>query len=106
MTRSQPTENYCTRLDVTIQGTLVGLAGVIHGGAEVIQGNRPTEGWVLNSIGAFTLIPNYLATGIVTNTVTSGSFIPGIGIILPFLLLPGCVVWYFSVATTFFHMSI
>ncbi len=38
---------------------------MIHGGAEVLQGNRPTEGLVLDSIGAFTLIPNYLATGIV-----------------------------------------
>ncbi len=44
---------------------MVGLTGMIHGAAEVLQGNRATEGLVLDSIGAFTLIPNYLATGIV-----------------------------------------
>jgi hypothetical protein len=52
------------KLYVTIQGILVGLGGMIHGIAETLQGNHPTEGLWLVSIGAFTLIPNYLATGI------------------------------------------
>ncbi len=65
MTRTQSTENNCTRLYVTLNGILVGLAGMIHGGAEALQGNRATKGWMLNSIGAFTLIPNYLVTGLV-----------------------------------------
>ncbi len=57
--------NSTTRLYVTIQGVLGGLIGMIHGIAEILQGNHPTKGFLLNSIGAFTLIPNYLATGIV-----------------------------------------
>jgi hypothetical protein len=57
-------KNGSLRLYVTIQGILGGLAGMIHGVAEVLQGNRPTEGQWLVSVGAFTLIPNYLATGI------------------------------------------
>ena len=64
--RSQktPFENGSLRLYVTIQGVMVGLAGMIHGFAETLQGNRPTEGRLLVDVGAFTLIPNYLATGI------------------------------------------
>jgi len=57
-------KNQSTRLYVTIQGVLGGLAGMIHGFAEISQGNRPTGGQWLVSVGAFTLIPNYLATGI------------------------------------------
>jgi hypothetical protein len=72
MTRNRPApsepvsfENKSIRLYVTIQGVLVGLGGMIHGIAETLQGSRPTEGLWLVSIGAFSLIPNYLATGIV-----------------------------------------
>lgn len=57
-------KNSSIKLYVIIQGVLVGLGGIIHGVAEVLQGNRPTEGLLLDSIGAFTLIPNYLATGV------------------------------------------
>ena len=57
-------KNQSTRLYVTFQGVLGGLAGMIHGFAEISQGNRPTAGQWLVSVGAFTLIPNYLATGI------------------------------------------
>jgi hypothetical protein len=64
-----PIENHSLRLYVTIQGVLGGLAGMIHGFAEISQGNRPTEGLWLVSVGAFTLIPNYLATGIVAMLV-------------------------------------
>lgn len=59
-----PPENRSTRLYVTLQGIIVGLGGMIHGAAETLQGNRPTEGLFLGDVGAFTLIPNYLATGI------------------------------------------
>ena len=57
-------ENQSIRLYVTIQGILGSLAGMIHGTAETMKGNRPTEGLWLVSIGAFALIPNYLVTGI------------------------------------------
>jgi hypothetical protein len=56
-------ENRSTKIYVVIQGVVGGLAGMIHGFAEISQGNRPTGGQWLVSVGAFTLIPNYLATG-------------------------------------------
>lgn len=43
--------------------------------------------------------------GIVTNVVTCGFFIPGIGVSLLFLSLPGYMVWYFLLARRFFQMS-
>ena len=68
-----------TRVTATVIGVFFGLlSGVNHGIFEVLQGNRPTEGLVINAIGeaqrfwpegtepAFTLIPNYLITGIVS----------------------------------------
>jgi hypothetical protein len=57
-------DNRSTRLYATIQGSFVGLAAMIHGVTEILQGNRPTEGLLLEDVGAFTLIPNYLVTGI------------------------------------------
>lgn len=56
--------NRSTRLYVTIQGIFIAVSGIIHGVSEVLQGNRPTEGFILEDVGAFTLIPNYLVTGI------------------------------------------
>ncbi len=63
---SAPTslENWHTRLYVTVQGVLGGAIAMIHGLAETVQGNRPTDGDWLVSIGAFTLIHNYVVTGI------------------------------------------
>ena len=57
-------ENRSTRLYVTIQGILGGLIGMIHGISEALQGDHPTGGVWLVSVGAFTLIYNYLVTGI------------------------------------------
>ena len=54
----------CTRILVVIMGLLIGLSGIIHGVFETFQGNKPTGGFLLESIGAFTIIPNYLFTGI------------------------------------------
>jgi len=67
-----PLENRSTRLYVTIQGILGGLIAMIHGISEVLQGNRPTGGNWLVSIGAFTLIHNYLFTGVVAILVGLG----------------------------------
>jgi hypothetical protein len=65
-------DNQSTRLYVTIQGSLIGLVSMVHGVAEIMQGNRPTEGMLLKDVGAFTLIPNYLFTGIATILVGLG----------------------------------
>ena len=53
-----------TRWYVAILGTLTGIIGVIHVIFETLRGNTPTGGPVLVSIGAISIIPNYLITGI------------------------------------------
>lgn len=67
-----------TRTIVTMLGILVGISGAIHGFFEVLQGYRSTDGffifaigkgnswtiWTQGSEGAFTLVQNYLVTGI------------------------------------------
>ena len=68
-----------TRVTATVIGVFFGLfSGVNHGIFEILQGNHPTEGLIINAIGeaqrfwpegtepAFTLIPNYMVTGIVS----------------------------------------
>jgi hypothetical protein len=71
-----------TRMIATAIGVFFGLfSGVNHGFFEVLQGNKPTGGlfiyaigeaqrfWPLASEGAFTLIPNFLITGIASMIV-------------------------------------
>ena len=43
--------------------------------------------------------------GIITNVAVCGFFIPGIGILLLFLSLPGYMIWYFLLAKRFFQMG-
>ena len=57
-------------------GTIFGISGMSHGFFEILQGNAPTGGLFISAIGeaqkmwphgneyAFTLIPNFLMTGI------------------------------------------
>lgn len=56
-------KNSSTRIYVLIQGILIGLGGIAHGVFETLQGNTPTGGYLVH-FGIFTLIPNYLITGI------------------------------------------
>jgi hypothetical protein len=72
-------ENAATRIIVSTLGVLVGIGSIDHGLLETRQGNRPTPGLIVNALGsgyswsawkeggegAFTLIPNFLVTGIV-----------------------------------------
>jgi len=44
---------------------LDGSAGVVHGLYETLRGYTPTGGFYLENFGAFSVIPNYLNTGIV-----------------------------------------
>jgi len=72
-----PVGTPATRTLVGAFGIMVGVAGIEHGILEVLQGNvRPTDGVMIDAIGpaqrfwehssefALTLIPNFLATGI------------------------------------------
>jgi hypothetical protein len=73
--------NRATRTIVSTIGALLGLSGINHGFFEVLQGNTPTEGLIVQAIGeahqmwlyggeeAFTIIPNFLATGVLAMIV-------------------------------------
>lgn len=68
--------NRAPRLTTSTLGVLVGLAAIEHGYLEILQGNIPPDGFIIDAIGpaqeicqgasetAFTIIPNYTATGI------------------------------------------
>ncbi|WP_345990147.1 hypothetical protein WCX18_04715 [Sulfurimonas sp. HSL1-2] len=69
--------NRHTRVTASILGVLLALGGMInHGLFEILQGNTPIQGFFIEAIGeshrfwrygtegAFTVIPNFLATGI------------------------------------------
>ena len=72
--------NAATRAIASTLGILVGIGSIDHGLLECLQGWRPTPGLIVNALGsgyrwtvwtqggegAFTLVPNFLATGIVT----------------------------------------
>lgn len=82
-----------TRIVVSTLGILVGLAGIEHGFFELLQGNVATNDVMINAIGpaqrfweygterALTIIPNFLATGILAIifgllvTIWAGAFI-------------------------------
>lgn len=80
--------NRKTRITASVIGTLLGLAGIVnHGIFEILQGNTPTNGFYIEAIGeahrfwlhgtegAFTIIHNFLITGLCV-------IIAGIGIII------------------------
>jgi hypothetical protein len=56
--------NRSTAFFVAILGSVIGVSGAIHGVYSILKGNAPTGGVMLTSIGAFTLVQNYLTTGI------------------------------------------
>lgn len=69
--------NQKTRITASAIGVLLGLSGIInHGIFEILQGNTPTNGvfieaiseeyrfWIHGTEAAFTIIPNFLITGI------------------------------------------
>ena len=67
-----------TRVIATTIGVIFGLSGINHGSFEFLQGNTPTDGFIIQAIGeaqrfwglgteeAFTIIPNFLITGILS----------------------------------------
>lgn len=73
--------NKATRANVAVLGVVFGLSGMSHGFFETLQGNTLTGGMYISAIGeanrmwshgsepAFTLIPNFLITGIAAMVV-------------------------------------
>jgi hypothetical protein len=75
--------NQKTRVTASVLAVLLGMAGFVnHGLFEILQGNIPTEGFFIEAISeshrfwlhgteaAFTVIPNYLITGILAMLVS------------------------------------
>jgi hypothetical protein len=97
--------NRATRTIVSTIGVILGISGLNHGFFEILQGNRPTDGLLIDAIGpdhimwehggetAFTILPNFLLTGIlavllgIAMIVWSVRFIDGRRGPLVFLLL-------------------
>jgi len=75
--------NRATKANATAAGVVFGIGGIAHGLGEALQGNTPTGGLVVNAIAAgsswtrwseggepaFTLVPNFLVTGILATLV-------------------------------------
>jgi hypothetical protein len=73
--------NTSTRLFVLVAGILAGLSGVVHGFTETLKGNTPTGGFYLENFGAFSVIPDYLITGIASILVALAIAIWAVGFI-------------------------
>lgn len=106
--------NKATKIIVSTLGVFAGIGGLDHGILEILHGNVPTKGFIINALaagttwslwkqggeGAFTLIPNYLITGIVAIIVSLVIIIWSIGFIqskkgsLIFLLL--CILLFLA----------
>ncbi len=75
--------NAATRVIVSTLGVLLGISSINHGLLETLQGNRPTPGVVVKALGsgyrwtvwtqgsepAFTLVPNFLLTGLLATLI-------------------------------------
>ena len=75
--------NPATAVVVSTLGVLVGIGSINHGVLEAVQGNRPTPGLIINALGpgyhwtvwtqggepAFTVLPNFLLTGILATLI-------------------------------------
>lgn len=85
--------NQATRNIVATVGVMLGIAGMNHGLFETLQGNNATDGLIIQAIGdaqrmwtygteeAFTLIPNFLLTGMVTIVVSITIMIWSVGFV-------------------------
>ena len=70
--------NRATKTIVSTVGVILGISGLDHGFFEILQGSQPTNGFLINAIGpeqlmwvhggeaAFTILPNFLLSGILS----------------------------------------
>lgn len=80
-----------TRIIVSTLGIILGISGFCHGFFEALQGYTPTDGMLIHAIGeaqrmweygnepAFTLIPNFLITGLAAMLVSIAAVIWSVG---------------------------
>lgn len=76
--------NEATRTTTAVLAVTFAVAGFHHGFFEALQGSRPTPGWIIQAIGpdqrmwihgteeAFTLVPDFLWTGMAAMAVSVG----------------------------------
>ncbi len=81
------------RVIASMLGVCVGVSGLDHGLFEALQGNAPTPGLIVQAIGpaqrmwihgteeAFTIVPNFLATGVASMVVGAVTIAWSIGFI-------------------------
>ena len=74
--------NRAIRMIVAILGVMLGISGLDHGFFEILQGNTPTPGLIIQAIGAqhqywihgseeaFTVVPNFLVTGFLAMSIS------------------------------------
>jgi hypothetical protein len=89
------TVNAATHTLASTLGVLVGIGSIEHGILECLQGSRPTAGLIVNALGsghswtvwkqggegAFTLLPNFLASGIVASLIGVAMIVWALGFI-------------------------
>ena len=85
--------NRATRIIVAAMGIMLGIAGMNHGFFEILQGNTPTGSLIIQAIGdeqqmwihgteeAFTVVPNFLLTGILAISVSIAIIIWSVGFV-------------------------
>jgi hypothetical protein len=100
-----------TRLWLIVFGILDGLSGIVHGLYETLRGYTSTGGFYLENYGAFSVIPNYLISGIAVILVSLSITLCTIGFVYkkngPLALLILTILLFFvggGVAQLFFGL--
>ena len=83
--------NHATRIIVSTIGVMLSIAGMNHGVFEILQGNKPTSGLIIQAIGpemnlwgteeAFTIVPNFLLTGLAAVLVSVTIMVWSVGFV-------------------------
>jgi hypothetical protein len=85
--------NRATKIIVSTIGVLLGIAGLDHGFFEILQGNTPTGGLIIQAIDdvqqmwfygteeAFSIVPNFLVTGILAALVSLAIIVWSVGFV-------------------------
>lgn len=81
--------NRATETIVSTISVILAIAGLAHGIPEILQGNKPTAGVIIQAIGpemnlwgteeAFTVLPTYLSTGIAAVSLSLALIVWSVG---------------------------
>ncbi|MFO7583780.1 MAG: hypothetical protein R6W69_03540 [Anaerolineales bacterium] len=85
--------NRITKTIVSTISIILAIAGLAHGIPEILQGNTPTEGLIIQAIGpdnrmwhygteeAFSLLPTYLSTGLAAIAISLALIVWSLGFV-------------------------